>query len=181
MKAEFMRISPKGKQFIAAREAFVSVPYPDGKYKNGLPRWSQGFGGPSTEFAQPITLEQAWNALDDKIREYEVYVARHYKGVGMTQQMFDALVSLYYQAGPGGKETLQEVMRRGDVIAAADTLLTYNKKGGKVNAGHVKRRQQERDLFLRGIYGDLRSVNFWDTTDIRKETMQILPMPEYSP
>ena len=171
-----MRTSLRGRQFVAQREACVLVPYEDGM-SGGAIRYSIGFGGLSSKDAPPISVEAAWNILGETLKEYEQYVNRHLGGTTLTQQAFDALVSLYYNTGPGGnKQALIALIKAGDVIAAADLLRTFNKNQGKVSAGHTKRRQQERDVFLRGRYGDLSSILVWHG-DPKTTPFERIPMP----
>lgn len=61
------------------------------------------------------------------------------------QEQFDALTSFCYNCGKGNLEKLV-CGRSADVVA--DKLLVYNKGGGKVLPGLVRRRQEERALFL---------------------------------
>lgn len=64
-----------------------------------------------------------------------------------TQNEFDALVSFTYNCGKGNLTRLTaKGTRSKDVIAAK--ILEYNKAGGKVLNGLVRRRQAEHDLFL---------------------------------
>jgi len=70
--------------------------------------------------------------------------------VSLTQGMFDSLVSFSFNVGLGTlqRSTLRQKLLRGDKTGAAEELLKYTKGGGKVLPGLVKRRQDERALFL---------------------------------
>jgi len=70
--------------------------------------------------------------------------------VDLTQGMFDGLVSFSFNVGLGTlqRSTLRQKVLRGDKTGAADEFLKYTKGGGKVLLGLVKRRQDERALFL---------------------------------
>jgi GH24 family phage-related lysozyme (muramidase) len=173
-----VKTSLKGKQQIARREALVTIPYRDGG-TDEKPRWSQGFGLNSTEGAAPITVEQAWKDLDEAILEYEGYVNKMLGETTVTQPMFDALVSLAFNTGPGGKQALIELIKAGDVAAAADQFLAYNKVKGVPSAGHTKRRNQERALFLNGVYGDLSNIYVWETDPrAHPKDFKLHPMPQ---
>jgi GH24 family phage-related lysozyme (muramidase) len=173
-----MKTSLKGKQFIARREAAVLIAYLDGEL-GGKPRWSQGFGLHSTENAVPITVEQAWKDLDEAILEYEGFVNKMLGETTVTQPMFDALVSLAFNTGPGGKQALIDLIKAGDVAAAADQFLAYNKVRGVPSAGHTKRRNQERNLFLHGQYGDISNVYLWETDPhAHPKDFKLHPMPQ---
>ena len=70
--------------------------------------------------------------------------------VKLNQNQFDALVSFTYNLGAGalGSSTLLGKLNRGDFEGAADEFPKWNKAGGKVLNGLVKRRAAERSLFL---------------------------------
>lgn len=73
-----------------------------------------------------------------------------YCPVELTQSMFDALVSFSFNVGLGTlqRSTLRQKLLRGDVEGAADEFLKYTIGGGKILPGLVKRRKDERALFL---------------------------------
>ncbi len=73
--------------------------------------------------------------------------------VPVTQQQFDAMVSLAFNVGAHAfsKSTLVRKLNAGDVRGAADEFLRWNKAGGQVLDGLVRRRRAERDLFLTGV------------------------------
>jgi lysozyme len=59
-----------------------------------------------------------------------------------------ALISLTYNAGPGWAQSgLGDLVRSGDLQGAQQRLLEYNKAGGEVNPGLVKRRTAESAWF----------------------------------
>lgn len=64
----------------------------------------------------------------------------------LTQNQFDALTSFCYNCGAGSLATL---VRGRSPAEVADSILKYNKGGGKVLPGLVRRRQEERELFLK--------------------------------
>ena len=68
----------------------------------------------------------------------------------LTQGMFDSLVSFSFNCGlvTLQRSTLRQKLLRGDKADAAEEFLKYTKGGGKVLPGLVKRRQDERALFL---------------------------------
>jgi lysozyme len=67
-------------------------------------------------------------------------------------RQLDALVSFSYNCGLGNLQasTLRMKYNRGDYDGAADEFLKWNKAGGKVLNGLVRRREAERALFLAG-------------------------------
>lgn len=70
--------------------------------------------------------------------------------VSLTQGQFDALVSFSFNCGLGTlqRSTLRQKLLRGETEDAAQELLKYTIGGGRVLPGLVKRRQDERAVFL---------------------------------
>ncbi len=64
-----------------------------------------------------------------------------------------AFLSLAYNIGPGAfaKSSALRKFNEGDKTGAANAILLWNKAGGKVLAGLVRRRGAERALFLRPV------------------------------
>lgn len=87
--------------------------------------------------------------VNDLARNYEPAVKRLVK-VPLNENQYGALVSFTFNLGEGnlGKSTLLRLLNSGDYKGAADQFLVWNKAGGKVLNGLVKRRKAERDLFL---------------------------------
>ena len=76
--------------------------------------------------------------------------------VPLAQHEFDALVSFHFNTGAISRASATEALNRGDKEDAARRLTLYNK--GRVNGqlvvleGLVKRREEERRMFLFGEY-----------------------------
>jgi len=64
-----------------------------------------------------------------------------------------AMVSLAYNIGPGAfnKSSVVRRFNAGDVQGAADAFMMWDKAGGKVLRGLVRRRDAERKLFLKPV------------------------------
>jgi GH24 family phage-related lysozyme (muramidase) len=64
--------------------------------------------------------------------------------------MFDALLDFVYNLGQGNfqSSTLLEKIDAGKFEEAAEEFQKWNKAGGKVLPGLVKRREAEKELFL---------------------------------
>jgi len=69
------------------------------------------------------------------------------------QGIFDSLCSFAFNVGLGSlqRSTLRMKTNRGDFEEAADEFLKWTKAGGRVLPGLVKRRNDERALYLSGI------------------------------
>ena len=87
--------------------------------------------------------------LSTDLIRFEVGVARLFPLV-LTQGQNDALVSFSFNLGLGGvqRSTLRSKVLRGEIEEAADEFLKFTRGGGKVLPGLVKRRNDERALFL---------------------------------
>lgn len=72
--------------------------------------------------------------------------------VPMHQHEFDAFVSLTYNIGPNAfcRSTVARRLVVLDYAGACDAILMWNRAGGRVLQGMVKRRQEERRLCLGG-------------------------------
>ena len=69
-----------------------------------------------------------------------------------SQEQLDALVSFAFNVGLGAlqRSTLRQKHNRGDYEGAANEFMKYTKGGGKVLPGLVKRRNDEKALYLGG-------------------------------
>ena len=67
-----------------------------------------------------------------------------------TQGMFSALCSFAFNGGVGllQRSSVRSALLRGDKAMAGESLLKYNRGGGKVLNGLVKRRQDEYNLLM---------------------------------
>jgi lysozyme len=93
-----------------------------------------------------LSQEEAEQMLESELIEYEGYVTK-YVTVPLTQNQFDALVVWVYNLGPTNfrKSTLLKKLNSGDYTAAGQEITRWNKAGGKVLNGLVKRRKAEAD------------------------------------
>jgi lysozyme len=98
------------------------------------------------------THEQAIAALKRELEKHETAVNELVK-TEINQNQFDALVSFSYNCGSGalGKSALLKKVNKGDFAGAAAEFHKWNKGGGKVLPGLVRRRAQEAELFLTPI------------------------------
>ena len=116
-------------------------------YKCPAGVWTIGVGhtGGVTE-GMTITHDQAMAFFADDIKASERAVEK--LGMELTQGQFDALVSFCYNCGAGNLKKLCTGRTKKQI---ADAIPLYNKGGGKVLAGLVKRRAWERGLFAEGL------------------------------
>lgn len=150
-------ISKKGVDFIAKHEKFEPRTYPDAA---GHP--TIGFGHkllPGESFPDGITRDQAQQLLEHDLSTAE-NIVRNSVTVDITQSQFDALTSLAYNIGGNSfnNSSLLQSLNEGNYAAAADHFLDWNKIRDPQtqhllpNNGLTNRRNEERNMFLRGIY-----------------------------
>ena len=96
-----------------------------------------------------FTMEEVNDILKEDLHRFERGVLRLCPN-GLTQSRFDALVSFSFNVGLGNLQRSSVRMRhnRGDYAGAAEAFLMWTKAAGRVLPGLVKRRQDERSLYL---------------------------------
>ena len=146
-----MKISEKGLSMI---ERFEGCLLKASNKLDGV--WTIGYGQTGSYCGKRVrrgmtttkALAHAW-LRDHSIKTYEDAVTQAVK-VPLNQHQFDALVSFAYNVGVGAlkQSTALRKLNAGDYAGAADALTMWTKCNGKVLAGLVRRRKEERALFL---------------------------------
>ena len=97
-----------------------------------------------------LTMDEVDAILAQDLARFERGVARLCPAAVNHQGQFDALVSFSFNVGLGALQRSSIRMRynRGDIEGAADAFLMWTKSAGKVLPGLVKRRNDERSMFL---------------------------------
>ncbi|MGN5479542.1 lysozyme [Cupriavidus basilensis] len=125
----------------------------------GIPTIGWGHTGPDVRMGMTISLARADELLEQDIAAFERIVSAAVT-TPLTQGQFDALVSFCFNVGPGvkGREgrvrdasqrqpsTLLRRVNAGDWAGAAAQIPLWNKAGGVVQKGLVRRRASERAL-----------------------------------
>lgn len=149
-----MQLSENGAAFIRSFEGCRLKSYQD-----SVGVWTIGYGTTRID-GKPVTQGMAITQ-EEANRLFLVDAERFVKAVTesfstdvlsrLTQNQFDALVSLSYNIGAGAfrKSTLVRYIAEGKMLEAADQFLRWNKAGGKELRGLTRRRKAERDLFLK--------------------------------
>ena len=103
-----------------------------------------------------ITQEQADDILFHDIEERWVRL-RQWLPDGATVNQKAACLSLAFNIGLGAfhKSTVLHRMHDGDMQGAAEAITWWDKAGGHVVKGLVRRRAMERELFLKGLQDDV--------------------------
>ena len=101
------------------------------------------------EHNRTFSKEEVDGILSVDLQRFEVGVTKLFPVV-LTPGQNDALVSFGFNLGLGGvqRSTLRQKVLRGEIEEAADEFLKFTRGGGKILPGLVKRRQDERSLFL---------------------------------
>ena len=118
-------------------------------YKCPAGVWTIGYGHiKGVSEGMSITQEQAEQMLLDELKEYENYI-NELVVVDLSQTQFDALVSWVYNLGPANLQssTLLKVLNSGDYSGVPAQIERWNKAGGKVLEGLIRRREAESALF----------------------------------
>ena len=146
------KISNKGLELIKEFEGFSSVAYlcpakiPTIGYGNTF--WEDGR---KVRLGEQISKTKALELLEfvaNKDFASKIYPLIK---VEVNQNQFDAMVSLTYNIGVGAfsSSTLLRKVNAKDFIGASNEFLKWDKAGGKPLSGLTRRRQREKELFLR--------------------------------
>lgn len=111
--------------------------------------WTIGYGHTAGVSAgDVITLEQAEKYLLQDINSAENTV-NNYVMAPLSQHQFDALVSFVFNLGSGNfsSSTLLAKINARDYSGAASEFLRWNRAGGNIVNGLVRRREDEKRLF----------------------------------
>ena len=99
-----------------------------------------------------LAMDEVDAILAQDLAKFERGVARLCPAALGNQGIFDALVSFSFNVGLGNlqRSGLRMKTNRGDFDEAADEFLKWTKAAGRVLPGLVKRRNDERAMFLGG-------------------------------
>lgn len=145
------RLSPSGIDLISNFEGLRLKAYYDQAgvctigfgttvYPNGVP----------VQIRDQCSVEQAKSYMHHDLAHFEKVVISTVK-VALTQNQFDALVSLTYNIGAGAfkNSTLLKLLNQADYIGASEQFDVWVKAGGQTVQGLVKRRAAEKAYFLK--------------------------------
>jgi lysozyme len=139
-----MNISKEGLELIKKFEGCELK-----AYKDAVDVWTIGYGHTKgvTE-GMEITAEEAESMLEEELKEYCGYINDEVK-VKLEQNQFDALVSWVYNLGPSNlrSSTMLKVINEGKYDEVPAQIKRWNRAGGKVLDGLVRRREAEALLF----------------------------------
>ncbi|MFN3399655.1 MAG: lysozyme [Ferrovibrio sp.] len=156
-KPNGMAISPEGLAAIKEYEVLRDRVYPDQAGHKTIGYGHKLRPGEEAKYPGMIDDKTAVELLTKDAGEAEAAV-RRLVTAPLSQQEYDALVSLTYNIGQGGlaESTVLRELNKGDYRAAAEAILMWDKitQGGQRvrSNGLVNRRNDERNLFLNGSY-----------------------------
>jgi len=139
-----MKISKEGIALIKKFEGCELEAYQD-----SVGVWTIGYGHTKdVEQGLKITQEEAEAMLETELLEYEGYVEA-LVDIGLSQNQFDALVCWTYNLGPTNlkNSTMLTVLNQARIEDVPYEMKRWNKAGGEVLQGLVRRREAEALLF----------------------------------
>ena len=159
-KREPRRVSIAGRDLIKTFEGLARVrsdglveAYPD-PGTGGEP-WTIGWGATGRDVRRGTvwTREQCEKRLIDDIERHaaDVRAALGDSLAATSQAQFDALASFHYNTGAIHRATLTRKHKAGDFAAAAREFARWNRAGGRVLRGLVRRRAAEERLYRSGM------------------------------
>ncbi|MBX7496660.1 lysozyme [Qipengyuania sp. 6B39] len=147
-------IGERGIQLIKRFEGCARL-RPDGLIEaypdpgTGAAPWTIGWGATGPDIGPETVWTQA--QCDARLAHD---IARHAREVidaisdaPTSQAQFDALVSFHYNTGAIARATLTKRHCAGDQAGAADEFARWNRAGGRVMKGLVRRRREEAKLY----------------------------------
>tara|TARA_R110001583_G_scaffold71869_5_gene201913 strand:- start:848 stop:1273 length:426 start_codon:yes stop_codon:yes gene_type:complete len=140
-----MKISDKGINLIKEFEGLELI-----SYLCPAKVWTIGYGHTKgVQEGMEWTEEQAEEALKEEVIGYCRYVEELVE-VPLNQNQFDALTSWTYNLGPTNlkSSTMLKVLNDGNYDGVPEQIKKWNKAGGQVLNGLIKRRDAEAELFV---------------------------------
>lgn len=142
-----MKISQKGIDLIKKWESFKAEAYlcPAGV-------WTQGYGHTRTvnKYSQIITERTAEEFLRVDLLIIEGGLSPLLKGITLSQQQYDAIVSFCFNLGVGAFQrstAYNEILINPDGKRVADSWIQYRNAGGRFLRGLLLRRLDELTMY----------------------------------
>ena len=139
-----MKTSEVGIELIKEFEGCKQVAYQD-----SVGVWTIGYGHTKDVYEGQLSIKKTCERfLAEDLQEFEDYVEAIVE-VSLSQNQFDALVAWTFNLGPGNllKSTMLRKLNEGDYDAVPDEMRRWNKAGGEVLNGLIRRRDAEAKLF----------------------------------
>lgn len=170
-----MQTSWDGIKFICCREALMTHAYHDGNHKDGTPKYSIGFGSqlPAPQPDDIITTDEAFLRMIDHVQLNDRTIRRRLE-VEVKQREWDALASLYYQAGNDELTAVASLFNLGLKTLAVLKFAEYHAG----SEGLAKRRYREMKMAIDGDYSDISTYPLYYGGSA---TRQAVPFPPVQP
>ena len=143
-----MRTGKAGLDHIKEFEGLSLKDYDDG---TGVRTVGYGHtssaGPPAVTKGMTITKQKAEDILQSDLHEVENDVTRLVTAP-INQNQFDAFVSFHFNTGGLGRSSALKYFNAGNSKEVPSLLLMWNKAGGKVLPGLIRRRKAEGALFM---------------------------------
>jgi len=126
-------------------------------YQDSVGVWTIGYGHTKgVEEGQEITQDEAEEMLASELDEYEGYINDMVE-CDLEQHQFDALVAWVYNLGPTNlrSSTMLKRLNSNDLDDVPNQIKRWDKAGGKVLAGLVRRREAEALMFQNEDWRDV--------------------------
>jgi len=139
-----MKISEEGIELLKKFEGCKLEAYQD-----SVGVWTIGYGHTKGVYkGMTISQDDAEEMLEEEMEEYEGYI-EEYVEVPLSQNEFDALVCWVYNLGPTNlrNSTLLMVLNQSKFDEVPEQIKRWNKAGGEILKGLVRRREAEALLF----------------------------------
>ncbi|MFC6444581.1 glycoside hydrolase family protein [Shinella zoogloeoides] len=148
-----MHVSPKGRSFLVGHEGVATKAY---RCPAGIITIGSGLTAASgvivPKLGMTITLEENDRLVDLALTRNYLPRVRKALGDSVAQNAVDGAASFDFNTGAILKASWVKSFLNGDNITARKALSAWNKGGGKVLKGLVRRRAEEADIILRGVY-----------------------------
>ena len=141
---KIMKTSDVGVEMIKEFEGKKQVAYQD---PAGV--WTIGYGHTKGVEKGQLCIEKTCDRfLREDLEEVEEYIDRLVE-VPLTQKQYDALVAWTFNLGPTNlkESTMLRKLNYGDYESVPEEMRRWNKAGGEVLNGLVRRRDAEANLF----------------------------------
>lgn len=118
--------------------------------------------GTTNEHGNKVRMGTVWSqaqcdaAFSKDAGIFAAHVTKQLRGAKVTQSQFDALTSWSYNCGGPPSSSVWTYARKGDVEGVCVRLERWNRGGGRVLAGLVRRRRAECELYRGRIDTGLR-------------------------
>ena len=135
-------MNQRGVSLLKTFEGFEGMPY-----KDAVGKLTIGYG-----MLLPLTEQEASLLLLERVKPYEEAVKTLVR-VPLNENQLAALTSFTYNVGIGNfkKSTLIRLLNDGEYESVPKQLARWNKAGGRVLNGLIKRRAQEAFLWNTSI------------------------------